>query len=162
MESYKHLFAKQTLARWLADPDQRYLIFDGATGGGPYGGGVFVEHPFCLDIEGKLHGLEPWHETGLNGTTSFENDVPTYQQCLDAKLLPICIFDVAVRYRGIIRFAFEIVHKHDLTDEKRAYIKRILQESYLAFVYGLDADWVLSQVRPPKKIKTIWQLDCRG
>lgn len=153
MESYKHQFAKQTLAGWLADPRQALFDFNNASGGGPHGGGVFIEYPFCLDSNGYLRGTTPWHEF-----ESFENDVPTYQQCLDAKLLPICIFDVAFHHEGQITHAFEIVHKHDLTEEKRAYIHRVADDGALECVHGLSADWVLSQVQLPRRLKTLWQI----
>ena len=150
MESYKHRFAKEQLARWLADPKQEILDFENASGGGPYGRGVFVEYPFCLDVDGNLLGDQPWHEHA-----DFEHDVPTYQQCLDAKLLPICIFDVALHHKGQIAHAFEIVHKHGISDEKRKYIERIGHNAVLACVHILSADWVLSQVQLPRKLKTL-------
>jgi hypothetical protein len=149
VESYKHLFAKQTLARWLEINQPSLVeIWDYSD--------VFVEYPFCLDAEGDLHGKTLWCETGLENAI-LENGVPSYQQCIDAKLLPICIFDVAVQREGSIIYAFEIVHKHSLTAEKEAYIDRIAQETDLRGVYGLSADWVLSQVKRPRRLKTLWQ-----
>ena len=34
----------------------------------------------------------------------------------------------------------------------------IFQEGSLERVYGLSADWVLSQVQMPRKLKTLWQI----
>lgn len=156
-ESYKHQFAKRTLARWLAAPNPPLVELDYDCNR------VYVEYPFCLDVKGALHGRTLWDETDLPGTASgaCANDgvAPSYQQCLDAKLLPICIFDVAVQRKGDLVYAFEVVHKHDLTAEKTAYIRRIAQETPLLGVYGLSADWVLSQVKRPRRLKTLWRME---
>jgi hypothetical protein len=156
VESYKHQFAKQTLARWLADPEQKLVLCENTNAGGLNGRGVYTEYPFCLRSNGKLIGSSPWHETGWIPS---KTDVPTYQECLDAEMLPICIFDVAIEHRGFISLAFEIVHKHEVTAEKRAYIQRIIHHGFLRCVYGLSADWVLSQVGLPEKCSTLWKIE---
>lgn len=156
-ESYKHQFAKQTLAKWLAEADPLLVKHEYRQER------VFVEYPFCLDAEGNLHGTILWDENPLTETApSCNASVPTYQQCIDAKLLPICIFDVAVESEGNLIYAFEIVHKNDLTAEKKAYIDRIAQETSLLGVYGLSADWVLSQVQRPRRLKTLWRMSWGG
>lgn len=154
MESYKHLFAKQTLARWLADPEQKLIDCPDAE--------VFLEYPFCLDSGGRLHGDTLWRESWLNadadGLLLPGKKVPTYQECLDAKLVPICIFDIVIAREGTLDYAFEVVHKHDLTKKKEAHIDRIVQESTFRHVYGVSAEWVLQQVGLPKKLKSLWQI----
>lgn len=158
MESYKHLYAKETLARWLADPQQDFIDFRNASGGGPFGRGVFVEYPFCLDDANKLHGETPWSE-GYSHSFPWRGDnAPTYDECLQMGLVPIAIFDIAIHHKGFICDAFEIVHKHDLTDDKAMYIDRIKAETGLRAVYGLSADWILSQIKRPKKLKHLWTL----
>lgn len=143
MESYKHQFAKQTLARWIEDAAPEL--------------GTFTEYPFCLRNGNHLLGSMLWRETGWIPS---KDDVPTYQECLDARMLPICIFDVVVHREGIIVGAYEIVHKHDLTEEKRGYIKRVISESLgLRCVYGVGADWVLSQVARPSTLRALWAIE---
>lgn len=154
MESYKHRFAKETLARWLADPEQDLLDFTNASGGGPYGRGVFLEYPFCVTADDKLVGETPWHEQD----ECWGDEIPSYEECILMNLRPLVIFDVAVHHKGWVCDAFEVVHKHDIHDDKLMWIHRIKHETGLRAVRGLSADWILNQVRRPSKLKTIWTI----
>ncbi|TWA89560.1 hypothetical protein [Bradyrhizobium stylosanthis] len=154
MESYKHRFAKETLARWLADPEQDLVDFRNATGGGHFGGGVFMEYPFCVTANDELRGEESWHEI----EERWDPDPPSYEECLRLNWRPLVIFDVALHHKGFISDAFEVVHKHDIHDDKLMWIHRIKHETGLRAVRGLSADWILNQVGRPSKLKTIWTI----
>lgn len=165
MESLKHRIAKETLARWLAEPGQK-LIGEAQH--------VFTEYPICVDTKNRMHGTIPWHETGPCIAPPFRNRPgelrlpgtpdqwaarpPTYGECLAMALLPLVIFDVAVHNEGLITHAFEIVHSHDITENKRRYLDRIFSHCSHLSVHGIEAHWVLSQHARPNKLQTLWTL----
>ncbi|MBO4228034.1 hypothetical protein [Bradyrhizobium neotropicale] len=170
MESYKHVFAKRLLARWLADPQQDlFPSFHNASGGGPFGGGVFFEYPICEDGNGKWHGHDaPWNEICPeqfgdscsdhdNGAWNCEwkTHPPSYDRCLELGLTPLVIFDVLAHHEGIPYIAVEVEHRNRISKKKTARLESILQHTSIE-LFVIDADWVLSQVRRPKKLKTLW------
>lgn len=157
MESYKHQFAKNTLASWLRESAQsydKYASLDPVTWrvnrGAPHFG-VWTEYPICLDDKNKIVGIQAWDE--CDPDQIFQNTPPSYELCLAAKLLPICIFDVAVQHKGNIALAFEVVYKNDISKLKHDYLNRILEETHCGLeVYTLDADWILTQPRKPSRL----------
>ena len=103
---------------------------------------MWTEYPICLDDKNEVHGDMVWDEQG------WPERPPTYAEVIGLGLLPIVIFDIALSERGMISEAFEVVHRHGVSETKTAYLERIGIN-----VWTLDADWILSQVRRPKKLK---------
>lgn len=173
MESYKHLFSKETVARWLATPGQQLIK--------PIDPGkddrVFLEYPICLDSRNNLRGhrlcwefLNPNHyvrrarplrpgELLLDNEEPDEwsDSPPSYARCLELALLPIVIFDVVIVRNGYPNAALEIIHTSDLTPTKEHYLRRIQKEATID-VIGVSADWVLQQTGIPKRIEQMWYL----
>lgn len=149
MESLKHKYAKEAVAQWLRDPEFRFGSVDRES--------VFCEYPVCIDAENRLIGVQPpWPK------------IPTYEECIQSGVLPLVIFDVVALYkrdgepenlRAPIAAAFEIVYKNPVSPEKMAFIQRIWKTSVFE-LHVLDADYVLAQCGPPKRLEhiTYWQI----
>lgn len=58
------------------------------------------------------------------------------------------IYDIAFAREGMYTFAIEIKHKHAVEQHK-------ITKSPIP-IFEVDAEWVLSQIKPPKIIKGIW------
>lgn len=161
-ESYKHLMAKEVLARWFraASTFDDYVQIPPAdfraNRHGPYYG-VWVEYPVALDRDGELIGVgacdrQIWDEWGLD----YEDRVPTYAELMARKLIPYVVFDVACTHKGGLRCAFEVVHKSPVSAEKLEKLKRIKAESGDwgdFFVYEIEAEWILTRVQPPDRLE---------
>lgn len=180
MESYKHQFAKETLASWCrevaaADIDRgpNPLMFENVywrTNRGAPGWGIWVEYPVCLNRQNEIVGLDPvWDESNWDKSEIYGDPPdniylsvkegsllnqrpPTYDEVIAMGLTPILIFDVAIQHKGTIIHAFEVVHKNGISDTKLEYLKRACRYSSLQ-VYTIDADWILSRVKCPEKLE---------
>jgi len=166
MESYKHKFAKTTLAGWLRRVAAN-AGHDNAASLGPISWrvnrrsphhGIWLEYPVCLDAANEIAGLFPvWDEWGALGDANpdryFDVAPPTFKECLDGGLTPIAIFDVAVQHKGSIAYALEVVHRGEVSSTKRDYLDRIRRECGGPRVYRIDADWILSRCGIPKALE---------
>lgn len=157
VESYKHQFAKATLAGWLrevaAGVSDNYTSLGAITWrvnrGEPHYG-VWTEYPFCLDRNNNIVGGSPvWDETD----DAYHDAPPSYEQCIAKELLPICIFDVVIQHKGSIAHVFEVIHKNGINTQKAEYMLRINEECGPFHFHVLSADWILSQVGRPKRLK---------
>ncbi len=174
IESYKHQFAKATLAQWLrdiADYDEYVGIKPvrwRVNRGGP-NFGVWTEYPVCLDQKNSLVGLGPvwdesnWDKSEHSGAITpdtyssiFRDEgsllskrPPSYDEVIGLGFTPIAIFDVAVQHKGCIAFAFEVVHRNPVSAQKLEYLKRV---NLPWGVYTIDADWILSRVKRPDEL----------
>lgn len=164
LESYKHKFAKNVMLDWFRS--------FGIDGGGlpPFSWrpnrpephfGAWEEYPFCLDQDNTVVGNAPvWDEVGhgwfeekeyLHGKEgAWLEKPPTYDECVSLGLCPIVVFDIALQHKGSIIYGIEIVHKHDISNIKLDYLKRIGIPTF-----RVEADWILSQCARPEKIKCI-------
>jgi hypothetical protein len=77
--------------------------------------------------------------------------IPTFEEMVEFGTPPKIIFDVAIQHKGTIVHAFEVVHKNDLTDVKREFIRHLTARRYVN-VYTIDAAWILAQVRCPDRL----------
>ena len=73
--------------------------------------------------------------------------IPTYAELMQIGTRPKAIWDVAIQHKGSIITGIEIVHKHGLTDIKRAFLTTLISATYV-----VSADWILSQVEPPDRL----------
>jgi len=152
VESYKHKFAKQTLTQWLRelgeaaykDNDTYARIGDISwrTNRGEPTWGIFEEYPVSKSVEwgGYVHA---WDET-------YWGTVPTFEQLVKAGDRPDIIFDVAIQHKGSIIYAFEVVHKHPVTEYKAGVLNRLDVETYT-----INAEWILQQVQRPTELRLI-------
>lgn len=178
VESYKHQFAKTTLANWFregASFDEykdlhpvRWRVNRGAPSFG-----VWTEYPVCLNSKNEIVGLSPvwdednWDDSEIHDTEDKEPidfrvhikpdsllhvRPPTYHEVLAMSLTPIVIFDVAIQHKGVISDAFEVVHRNGISETKHEYLKRVVGRHYVR-VYTIDADWILSRVKRPEKLE---------
>lgn len=156
VESYKHQFAKNVLASWLRDGaiHDEYTALSPITfriNRGPPHFGIWTEYPVCLDSNNQTIGILPvWDEVN----PEYRDAPPTYDQCIQNGYLPICIFDVAIQHKGIISDIIEVVHKNGISETKAGYISRVCAETPFN-IHVISADWVLSQVGRPKRLKLI-------
>jgi hypothetical protein len=123
-----------------------------------------TEYPICLNDKNEIVGLEPvwdeeccwngseWNSENDQTDSVFKDRPPTYDECLQMKLFPICIFDVAIQHRGNIAHGLEVVHRSDISAIKQEYIDRIDAETGGITVYRLDADWILSRCKRPEEL----------
>ncbi len=151
VESYKHKFAKSTLLGWLREA--------AADQGTPHLG-IWEEYPFAIDDKNEVWGQGPvWDELDWFGLLNehgdkFKNRTPTYDELIGLKLLPVCIFDIAIQHKGTIVYGIEVVHKNPVSPTKAAYFNRL----GIISVYEIEADWILSQVKRPDRLslRKIW------
>lgn len=178
VESYKHQFAKTTLANWLrevSDFDVWTSIGDirwRTNRPGP-NFGIWTEYPVCLDAKNEIVGLCPvWDEENWDGSEEHDTDhedpcdfrlytkpdsllnvrPPTYDEVIAMGLTPIAIFDVAIQHKGGITDVFEVVHRSPISATKAEYLNRICSKHYIR-IYTIDADWILSRVKRPDKLE---------
>lgn len=159
MESYKHKFAKETLAGWfreISDLDEyvglspiRWRV----NRGGP-NFGVWTEYPICLNNKNDIVGRSAWDEehfySWMPEGVEFNDRPPTYDETIKLGLLPIAILDVAIQHKGYIVYGIEVVHRNDVSKIKFEYLNRIGIP-----IYRVDADWVLSRVKRPDELECI-------
>ena len=80
--------------------------------------------------------------------------IPTYAELVELGCAPRVIFDVAIQHKGCIVAAIEIVHRHGISDKKRALLREFRCPTYV-----VQADWILSQVRCPDRLVVIEALN---
>ena len=156
VESYAHKAAKAVLVGWLreaaeADNEDRGVNFCGVSWRvnrrGPHYG-VWEEYPL-INRNGAGTGDFPvWDEWDQEG--NWIDRPPTYRECLEMGFPPKVILDVAVQHKGAIVHGFEIVHRHGITPEKRAFLKDARVK-----VHVVEADWVLRQICVPQILQSI-------
>jgi len=154
VESYKHRFAKEVLAGWLRDAQQKEgCSCVEACGlawvsnrGKPYYG-VYEEFPIADPVleSGRVC---PWDEAIL------ENRIPTFDELVANGTPPYAILDVAILHKGNIVYGFEVVHKNPVSPEKT----RFLQSLDCLQVFVISAEWIVSQVCQPKELKYIQKI----
>lgn len=176
IESYKHQFAKTTLAQWFRDIARDKGGYDKhvklnpiywrVNRGTPHYG-VWIEYPICLDSQNRIIGDQAWDEKNWDkseidpvfdeigvvlGPCRKENSLldvrpPTFDETIAMGLTPIVIFDVAIQHKGNLAYGLEVVHRNDISETKLAYLRRIGVETYT-----IDADWILSRVKRPDEL----------
>ena len=157
LESYKHLAAKQVLAGWLrraagaAGPDA-YASWAGVTwrvNRPAPDFGVWEEYPLTTQLL-RAGSVSAWDERG-------EAAPPTYRTLIGRDEPPLCIFDVAVQHKGLVTYAFEVVHQHPVTDTKRSILAAL---DVCTLV--LSAEWIMRQVGPPRRLAVAEVLGLRA
>jgi hypothetical protein len=161
MESYAHNAAKKVFASWMREeaakdnyPTADWWKWAGLTAKGTEFG-IMEEYPICENYSGDgphgvVWGESTWWEDYVAATGhagDYPCRPPTYEECVAIGKPPRVILDLAVQHKGVISFAVEIVHKHDVSDEKR----RFLEGAYFSTLV-VSATWVLGQVRRPDHI----------
>ena len=164
VESYKHQFAKMTLAQWLRDLCEKnhddFVEINPISwriNRGPPHYGVWIEYPICLDKNNEIHGLQAWDEQNWDDSLDqsclpkpgslLDVRPPSYDEVVAMGLLPIVIFDVAIQHKGNICCGFEVVHRNDISEIKKDFLDRIRVPTY-----AIDADWILSRIRRPNTL----------
>lgn len=170
LESYKHKCAKDVLQGWLKEGVPGVSFRPNRPCGG-----VWLEYPFARVPDGKTIVLNGKHYT-TEGGNSWETNwdelilnekrewgdnlgfVPTFEQCVEMNATVIAVIDIVCTHKGIPAYAIEVCHKHPVSQEK---LKKIRDAGFTGPIYEIDADWILSQVQPPTKLK--WtELDTLG
>lgn len=147
MESYKHRFAKETLAAWFAAAPHNVNPHCG------YTRAVECEYPIAQYSDG-----EEWRLWGFNRHDWRSADwhgPPTYDEMVAERHYPLCIFDVALfRPDGALTAAIEVVHKHDIDAAKLQRFADIRRAAprVLPRLYRVSAEWVLSQIGVPRRL----------
>ena len=152
-ESYKHKCAKEVVKEWLdtkgeiptnCEVNDRPFILGSHRNNRD---GVWLEYPvgYYEEHGDSVHTLfdEAW-----SGDIEW-NSVPTYQQCMEKKFNVVGILDIAVQHKGNIYQGIEICHKNPVSDEKVEKLRKL----GISDLVEIDADWVLSQIGIPEKIK---------
>lgn len=174
LESYKHKAAKAVVVGWLRDAaaqvgcqgQAKVAALRWRVNRGAPGYGVWEEYPIAYDRDGHLIGdAAVWDETAwwadpalpFRGPCQCEPFIlcecggpdrpPTYDELIAMRYRPHVIFDVAVQHKGALRIGIEIVHTAAPSAEKQSVFEELGCE-----VYVLDAEWVLRQVGPPRRL----------
>lgn len=162
-ESYKHLFAKQLVAKWLrdrahtvrleSDGDYQLINLDPVRALVPienHFNGVYTEYPICLSDCGTSTTLhKPWPATAI----------PSFSELIESGRKPAYILDIAVLHMGQVKYGLEIVNKHPVPGAKIRGLE--LGTHNLPFeLYEINADWVLDQCQPPWKLQVSKLLPC--
>lgn len=131
-ESYQHAAARTVFLEWL---NTSYKDSDSADFG-PFGwrGKVHEEYPFIVGIS------EP--------NQNMLSRIPSYEEITADGYYPVAIADIAIEHKGMIVYAIEIVHKHDISEKKIARLKA-LNYCLEMEIWRVEAHWVLSQIGKP-------------
>jgi len=157
-ESYKHKMAKEVLKQW----------FSGGKCIGNIGCmspnrecGVFLEYPIVKTKD--YNSLEyNWDEILVNPKIPKEIDpysneyhnlqneyVPTHEECISLGIYPKRIIDLVLTNKGVPEWFIEICHKNPVSEKKINELKILGMHNLIE----IDAEWILTQVEIPKKLK---------
>jgi hypothetical protein len=162
VESYKHKFAKHTLAGWLRNAskhsrrDNRVAwcpLYWRVNRDEPYFG-VLVEYPICLGQDELIGLSQVWDERlgELGGAP------PTYDACITMGLTPFVIFDIVILHKGAVGDAIEVVHRNGIDESKMQKLQRI-RPGIMGNIWQIGAEWILCQVEPPTELSALkWVL----
>ncbi len=133
-ESYQHAAARTVFKSWLDEASKTELT--AKFGPFEWKGNVFEEFAFIKEIS------EPVQIMDYNLALS------SYEELVVKGIKPVAIADLAIVHKGMVAYAIEIVHKHDLDQPK---ISRLLNlKSCIELeIWRIEAHWVLSQVNVP-------------
>lgn len=126
-ETLKHKYAKNALAKFL----EAEVINANAK--------IIQEWPITLDEKGAMHGLKFGDHNSL-----------IYENLINAKLLPIIIFDIAIMRDDILHRAWEVTYTSSINSKKIQYASRVAKElhdmgSSTFELVEFDADSVLQR-----------------
>lgn len=153
-ESYKHLFAKQLLVKWLRDKacmikvntegDHLLIALEPIRALVPITNkfkGVYEEYPICLAHDGKSTLHTPWLD-----------NVPSYEELARQNNKPVYILDIAVLHMDSIKYGIEVVHTHLVPGYKVTALE--LGTTGITFeLYSISAEWILSRCSLPYKLE---------
>ena len=168
-ESYKHKCAKEVFKSWCdkkcsesGDTRANFktnMEYESGMNVGIFwrpnrDEGAWLEYPIVVDervdsVQGNwdeiIDGL--WY--GRNYLSSDYLPVPSFDQCIELRTVPIAIVDVVLTHKGMPEYFIEICHKNPVSDEKKQKLKNVGVRNLIE----LDADWILSQVGIPEVLK---------
>jgi hypothetical protein len=179
VESYKHQFAKATLAGWFREICEEnwnanvshnldhvalYPASWRVNRGRPYWG-VWTEYPICLDKNNRIVGDQAWDETNwdqshLDCECNTKCDCPKYKPGSLLDVRPPSYEEViAIGLLPIAIFDVAIQHKGTVVYGFEVVHKNDVSKTKLEYlkrifveVYKIDADWILSRVARPKEL----------
>jgi hypothetical protein len=162
-ESYKHSYAKMTVCRWLRIKENYFEGFVGQEfkeNGAPYDviaitnrmgkkTGVFEEYPLTMEF-----GSKSWDDISYFGF-----NVPKYIDIIRKGMTPVAILDIGIIHGGHIAYGVEIVHKHDVTEDKIKRIQAFREKHKVPTkIFVVDAEWVLCQTSEPWSIEVMYSI----
>lgn len=131
-ESYQHAAARTVFAHWLnsSGDECNYQTF------GPFHwrGHVWEEFPFIKGTSEPVINMLKY--------------IPSYEEMKAHGVYPVAIADIAIEHKGMIIYAIEIVHKHDISEQKIAKLKE-LRTACQFEIWRVEAHWILSQIGKP-------------
>lgn len=133
-ESYQHAAARTVFKSWLDTSEESsgdYQSF------GPFNwrGRVWEEFPFIKDTSEPVQNML--------------NYAPSYEEMKAYGVSPIAVADIAIEHKGMIIYAIEIVHKHDISNWKIARLKK-LRHALEMEIWRVEAHWILGQIGKPE------------
>lgn len=133
-ESYQHAAARTVFLKWLNDIDKTspYSVKFGPF---EWRGRVWEEFPFVKGVSEPLQNF-------------WDSKAPSYEELILNKLKPVAIVDIAIEHKGMIIYAIEIVHKHDISKLKIDRLKS-LRRCFDLEIWRVEAHWILAQVGMP-------------
>ena len=111
---------------------------------GPFNwrGMIWEEYPFISYDE-----IQVWRERETN--INMKNPpIPTYDELIMSNIKPLAIADIVIEHKGGIYYIIEIVHKHDISEQKIAKLKNI-NFGWATEIWRVEAHWILSQIGRP-------------
>jgi hypothetical protein len=164
--------AKSEDAGFQCDAFRDWAPFSWRVNRGPPHYGVWEEWPIIGDrgvTEVWDETAWPWWVQGLVPPSIFGDDVddykmtpedvacerllnarpPTFDELVRIKLAPTAILDVAIQHKGALSIGFEVVHRHDVSDQKLKLLQKLERNSVQ--IYTVPADRILKQVGMPER-----------
>jgi hypothetical protein len=126
-ESYQHAAARTVFKYWLNSSKGKFGPFE-------WNSQVWEEFPF---IKGDSEPVQ-----------NMLRYAPSYEEMKAYNVTPVAIADIALEHKGMIIYAIEIVHKHDITRQKIAKLKGLCYALELE-IWRIEAHWILSQIGFP-------------
>ncbi len=129
-ESYQHAAARTVFKQWLTLSNGIFGPFDWRNDNGH----VHEEYPFIVGISEPIQNML--------------NRIPSYEEIIADGYYPVAIADIAIEHKGMIVYAIEIVHKHDISERKIEKLKA-LKSCIELEIWRVEAHWILSQIGMP-------------
>jgi len=134
-ESYQHSAAKAVFKYWLNSSNGKFGPFD-------WRGKVWEEYPFI-----SYNEVQIWRERETSIIMK-NPPIPTYEELAISNIKPIAIADIVIDHKGGIYYIVEIVHKHDISEQKIAKLKKI-SFGWETEIWRVEAHWILAQIERP-------------
>jgi len=153
-ESHKHRLAKELLAKWFRDQEEKSDSCGIGNVGYRKNWGVYLELPFYEKSEQCYFECSDYVDPWLRDNSKLcyvDNDYEKlFKQNIDRGKL-LFVPDITIFHKGDARIFIEVVHSNPVSQKKIDIIKKWLNGGY-AEVFEIDAEEILRHCDVPNTL----------